>query len=217
MIARRVGLVGVAALAITAASACGSPAPDYSTVWTTSTTTSSPTTSATPTPLAQYLEGVGVVGEPIPVDKLTDIKVTLPRPPGWAKPNNSNFSPATEVIAKNNAYPMAMLMVFKLNGNFDVGEALKHVDADAQLSQNFKQLNASNKDFNGFPSAMVEGSYDLNGRRLHSYNRVVIPVTPAPQFQRYLVQFTVTSMAEQAAPDSADIEAIIKGFTVSLK
>ena len=64
---------------------------------------------------------------------------------------------------------------------------------------------------------MIEGSYDLNGKRLHSYNRVVIPVTAAPQFQRYLVQLTVTSLADQAAPDAADIEAIIGGFTVAVK
>lgn len=187
-------------------------------MWTnTTTTTVTSTSTAPPVPISQYLEGVGVQGEPIPIDKLTDIKVTLPRPPGWVKPTNTNFSPATEVIAKNDSYPMAMLMVFRLHGNFDVGEALKHADADAKLSQNFTQLNASNNDFNGFPSAMIEGSYDLKGTRLHSYNRVVIPVTPAPQFQRYLVQFTVTSIADQAAPDASDIEAIIKGFSVSLK
>lgn len=214
MITRSAGLLAAIAVGI---SACGAPTPDYSSVWTSTTTTATPTSTAPPLPISQYLEGVGVQGEPIPIDKLTDIKVTLPRPPGWARPANSNFSPATEVIAKNDVYPMAMLMVFKLHGNFDVGEALKHANADALLSQNFTQLNASDKDFNGFPSAMIEGSYDLRGARLHTYNRVVIPVTPAPQYQRYLVQFTVTSVADQAAPDAGDIEAIIKGFTVSLK
>jgi hypothetical protein len=199
-------------------SACGASSPDYSTVWTPTTITSTTTTtSGAPVPFSQYMEGLGVTGEPIPVDKLTDITVTLPRPTGWTKYSNSNYSPATEVIAKNNTYPMAMLMVFKLIGNFDVAEALKHADADARRSQNFKQLNESGKDFKGFPSAMIEGSYDLNGRRLHSYNRVVIPVTPAPQFQRYLVQFTVTSLADQAVQDSGDIEAVIGGFSVSLK
>lgn len=186
-------------------------------MWTSTTTTVTSTSTEPPVPISQYLEGLRVQGEQIPLDKLTDIKVTLPRPPGWVKPANWVFSPATEVIAKNDAYPMAMVMVFKLQGNFDVGEALKHADADALLSQNFTQLNASDKDFNGFPSAMIEGSYDLKGARLHTYNRVVIPVTPAPQFQRYLVQFTVTSVADQAAQDASDIEAIIKGFTVSLK
>ncbi|BBY65097.1 putative lipoprotein LpqT [Mycolicibacterium helvum] len=207
----------VLALAMTVA-ACGSTPPDYSSVWTTpATTTAPPTTSGKPQPIAEYLYGVGVTGEQIPLDKLTDITVTLPRPPGWTKYSNSNFSPGTEVIAKNNTYPTAMVIVFKLSGNFDVGEALKHAGADAEMSQNFTKLNASNADFDGFPSSMIEGSYDLNGKRLHSYNRVVIPVTPAPAFQRYLVQLTVTTLADQAAAASDDVEAIIKGFTVALK
>ncbi|WP_413641516.1 LpqN/LpqT family lipoprotein [Mycobacterium sp. RTGN5] len=205
------------ALAMTVA-ACGSRPPDYSSVWTTPATTTAPASaSGKPQPIAEYLYGVGVTGEQIPLDKLTDITVTLPRPPGWTKYSNSNFSPGTEVIAKNNTYPTAMVIVFKLTGNFDVGEALKHAGADAEMSQNFTKLNASTADFDGFPSAMIEGSYDLNGKRLHSYNRVVIPVTAAPKFQRYLVQLTVTTLADQAAAASDDVEAIIKGFTVALK
>ena len=214
----RVGFrLGVAALALAAVgTACGSPPPDYSSVWT-STPTSTSASSTSPTPIAQYLEEVGVTGEPIPLDKLTEIKVTLPQPPGWVKYSNPSLSPATQVIAKNNSYPTATLIIFRLSGNFDVAEAIKHANVDAEISQNFTKLNSSAADFHGFPSSMIEGSYDLNGKRLHSYNRVVIPVTPAPHFQRYLVQLTVTSVADQAAPDAADIEAIIKGFDVTVK
>lgn len=204
------------ALSVTVA-ACDSPPPDYSSVWTTTTTPTPTTTSTTPTPIAEYLAGVGVGGEQVPPDELTDITVTLPHPPGWTKYSNPNFSPGTEVIAKNNTYPTAMLMVFKLTGNFDVAEALKHAGADAEMSQNFTKLNSSDADFDGFPSSMIEGSYDLNGRRLHSYNRVVIPVTPAPKFQRYLVQLTVTTLANHAAEQASDVETIIKGFSVTVK
>ena len=198
--------------------ACGSTPPDYSSVWSSpATTTAPPTTSGTPQPIAEYLYGVGVTGEQIPLDKLTDITVTLPKPPGWTNYTNSNFSPGTEVIAKNNTYPTAMVIVFKLSGNFDVREALKHASADAEMSKNFTKLGASSNDFDGFPSSMIEGSYDLNDKRLHSYNRVVIPVTAAPNFQRYLVQLTVTTLADQAAAASDDVEAIISGFRVALK
>ena len=64
---------------------------------------------------------------------------------------------------------------------------------------------------------MIEGSYDLNDTRVHSYNRVVIPVTPAPRFQRYLVQLTVTTLADQAAAQAPDVGQIINGFTVTVK
>ena len=110
-----------------------------------------------------------------------------------------------------------MLMAFKLNGDFDVAEAIKHGDADAKLSQNFKTLNASDANWRGFPSSMIEGSYDLNGRRMHSYNRIVIPTTAPPANQRYLVQFTVTGYADKAQAEASDIEAIIAGFNVAKK
>jgi hypothetical protein len=201
--------------------ACGSTPPDYSSVWSTpatsTTTAAAPTTSAAPQPIAEYLYGVGVMGEQVPLDKLTDITVTLPPPPGWVRYPNSNYSPGTEVIAKKDTDSVATVVVLKLSGNFDVGQALKHASADAEKSKNFTKLNTSSDDFDGFPSSMIEGSYDVNGKRLHSYSRTVIPVTPAPAFQRYLVTFTVTTPADQTVTQSADVEAIIKGFTVKLK
>jgi Probable lipoprotein LpqN len=200
--------------------ACGADPPDYSSLLTSPSTTTTTTTAASdkPQPIAEYLYGLGVTGEQVPLDKLTDLTVTLPKPTGWTKYANPNFSPGTTMIAKNNTYPTAMVVVLKLTGNFDVAEALKHASVDAEMNKSFTKLNSSNDTFDGFPSAMIEGSYDgADGRRLHTYNRVVIPVTPAPKFQRYLVQFTVTTLADQAAAQSDDIEAVIKGFTVTVK
>ena len=200
--------------------ACGADPPDYSSLLTSPATTTTTTTAASdkPQPIAEYLYGLGVTGEQVPLDKLTDLTVTLPKPPGWTKYANPNFSPGTTMIAKNNTYPTAMVVVLKLTGNFDVAEALKHASVDAEMNKSFTKLNSSNDTFNGFPSAMIEGSYEgADGRRLHTYNRMVIPVTPAPKFQRYLVQFTVTTLADQAAAQSDDIEAVIKGFSVTVK
>ena len=196
--------------------ACGAKTADYTTLLPSSpTSTATSTSAATPTPIAQYLNGVGVTGAQVPLDKLTDLTVTLPRPPGWTKYSNPNFSPGTEAIAKNNTYPTAMVMVFKLDGNFDLPAAMKHANDDALLAKGFVKLNFSDKDFNGFPSSMIEGSYDHLGTRLHTYNRVVIPVTPT--FDRYLVQFTVTTLADQAAAAAPDVEQVIAGFTVTVK
>ena len=210
----------IAAAALTAgAVGCSSPAPDYSSLWTTS---SSPTTAAEssdptkPTPIAEYLNSVGVTGLQVPLDKLSGgLTVTMPRPPGWTKYSNPNFSPGTEAIAKNNTYPTAMVMVFKLDGDFDIAEALKHASADAELSEQFEKLNSSDAKFMGFPSSMIEGTYNIKTTRLHTYNRVVIPT--AADNQRYLVQFTVTTLAKQAESQGAEVEGVIKGFTVTVK
>jgi predicted small lipoprotein YifL len=209
----------VVALMLVAATACGAKTPDYQSVWSTTPKTTTTTTTPgaePPVPIAQYLESVGVTGEPIAPDKLTDLTVTMPQPKGWQGYSNSNLAPGTRVIAKGDTYPTAMLMVFKLNGNFDVNEAIKHGYADAELSQNFKRLNASMDNWHGFPSSMIEGSYDLNGRRMHSYNRIVIATGAPPANQRYLIQFTVTGYAEKAAEEAADIEPVIGGFNVTV-
>jgi Probable lipoprotein LpqN len=204
-----------AALAL-AVAGCGAEAPDYQSIWSTSATNTTPTSTEPPVPIAAYLERAGVSGDPVAADKLTDLTVTIPTPPGWKPYANPNLAPGTRVIAKGDTYPTAMLMVFKLTGNFNVDEAIKHGYADAELSQNFKRLNASTDDWKGFPSSMIEGSYDLNGRRMHSYNRIVIATGSPPANQRYLVQLTVTGYAEKAAEEAPDIESIIAGFNVAV-
>jgi hypothetical protein len=204
-----------AALIALAASGCGAEAPDYQSIWSTSSSTTAPPTE-TPVPIAAFLEQAGVVGEAVAPDKLNDLTVTVPTPAGWKPYVNPNFAPGTRVIAKGDTYPIAMLLVFKLTGDFDVSEAIKHGYADAELSQNFKRLNASTDNFKGFPSSMIEGSYDLNGARMHSYNRIVIATGSPPANQRYLVQFTVTGYANKAAEEAPDIEAIIRGFNVAV-
>ena len=215
-------IAALLAVAVTLAG-CGPKTADYSSIWTTPTsptetsTAEDDTPKARPVPIAEYLASVGVTGQQLPLDKIPDLTVTLPRPAGWTKYANPNFSPGTEAIAKNNTYPTAMVMVFKLDGNFDVEAALEHADADAELSKKFTKLNFSKDDFKGFPSSMIEGSYDLNGTRLHTYNRIVIPVTAAPTFQRYLVQFTVTSLANEAAAQATEVQQVIDDFDVSLK
>lgn len=206
------------AVVVLAVAGCGAETPDYQSVWSTSsTTTTSPTADAgAPVPIAKFLEDAGVKGEPVAPQKLPDLTVTMPTPKGWQQYNNPNFAPGTQMIAKNNTYPTAMLVVLKLTGDFDVNEAIKHGYADAQLSQNFKQLNASTENWHGFPSSMIEGSYDLNGQRMHSYNRIVIATGAPPAKQLYLVQFTVTGYAQKAAEEAPDIEAVIAGFNIAL-
>lgn len=210
----RARVIAAAAVLVAAVSGCGTDPPDYQSIWSTSATTTTTTSTDAPVPISEYLESVGVTGGPVAPDKLTDLTVTFVTPRGWHPYENTNMAPGTRMIAKGDTYPTAMLLVFKLTGDFDAKEAVKHGDADAQLSQNFKQLNASTDNFRGFPSSMIEGSYDLNGARMHTYNRIVIATGAPPANQRYLVQFTVTGYAEKAAEEAPDIEAIIKGFNV---
>lgn len=216
MSARRVA--AAVAVVILGVAGCGAQTPDYQSVWSTPTT-APPTTTETeqPVPIAEYLEQAGVVSRPMAPEKLTDLTVSIPTPPGWKPYNSTSFEPGTRVIAKGDTYPIAMLIVYELNGDFDAAQAVTHGDDDARLSQNFKELNASTANFRGFPSSMIEGSYDLNGQRMQTYSRVVIATGAPPADQRYLVQLSVTSFANEAEKYGKDIEAIISGFTVAPK
>jgi hypothetical protein len=206
----------VAAAAALAVSACAPKPPDFQSILTTST--SATTTAAKPVPFAKYLEGIGVTGVPVAPNALTDLTASIPTPAGWAPYSNPKLPQTTQVITKGGRYPAAMLTVFALRGaDFNAADAVKHANADAQLVSNFTQLDASTTDYNGFPSSMIQGSYDQDDMRMHSYNRIVLPTGSPPGRQRYLVQLTITSLANEAVTQSSDIEAIIRGFVVAAK
>jgi hypothetical protein len=205
-----------------ATAGCGPQPPDYKSIWTTSTTTTTTNPNGEPpVPMSTYLESVGVTGDPVEPEKLTDLTVTLPRPKGWQQYSSPSLAPGTRVITKGSGYPNATLVTYRLTGTLDVNEALTHADAEAEVSQNFKKLNGSKNNFHGFPSSMIEGSYDLSGQRMQSYNRVVFargkPAKPGDQGALYLITLTVTSFENEAAKYGPDIEDVIKGFTVTAK
>ncbi|MGZ4578241.1 MAG: LpqN/LpqT family lipoprotein [Mycobacterium sp.] len=208
-----------AAIALTLpAAACGPKTPDYQSIWSTTPTTTTTTTRAEkPVPLSQYLQNVGVTGQQVAPGNLPDLTVSIPTPPGWSAASNPHIAPETVMISKDGKYPTARLVVFILRGDFDPAQVIQHGNDDAQLFEDFKQLDASTTPYNGFPSSMIEGSYDLDGTRLHSFNRIVIATGSPPTHQRYLVQLTITGLANQAVAQSSDIEAIMRGFVVAAK
>ena len=208
-----------AAVAVLAVSivGCGPKSPDYQSIWSTTPTTTTPAPSDKPVPFSQYLESNGVSGAPVSPDSLTDLKVSIPTPAGWQKVEKAGVPATTTLLAKGEGFPNAMLIVFKLGGSFDAGDLVKHGNDDARLAENFKQLESSNADFHGFPSSMIEGSYNLGDQRLHTINRIVIAHGSGDDPDHYLVQLAVTSLADRAVSDAVDIEAILHGFTVAAK
>jgi hypothetical protein len=212
----RAAAAALVALGVSAAG-CAPKPPDYQSILSKTSTTATTTPTAKPVPLSQYLQSIGVTGQPVAPRSVPDLTVSIPTPPGWAPFTSPNITPQTLIISKGGKFPTARLVVFQLNGDFDPAQVIKHGNDDAQLFENFKQLDASGAPFNGFPSSMIQGSYDIGDMRLHSWNRIVIPTGPPPEHRRYLVQLTITSMANQAAAESTDIDAIIRGFVVAAK
>jgi hypothetical protein len=212
----------VAALACTTlagtATGCGTKTPDYQSIWSSGgSTTTTTESSEPPVTVGRFLEDQGVGAEAVAPNALTDLTVSIPTPAGWTKKENAMLPATTLVIGKGDKLPRAILSVVRLNGDFDAREAIKHGVVDAQLSKNFRLLDASNEDYQGFPSSMVQGTHDMEGQRLHSWFRMVIATGSAPASQRYLVQLAVTSFNDQAPKQAADVEAIMNGFTVAAK
>lgn len=212
-----VRVVAVLAALSVSAVGCGPKSPDYQSIWSTTPTTTSAAPTEKPVPFSQYLESNGVSGSPVAPDQVSELTISIPIPAGWQKVNRANIPQTTELIAKADSFPNAMLIVFKLGGEFDAKELVKHGNDDARLAQNFKQLESSNADFHGFPSSMIEGSYNLGDQRLHTINRIVIAHGAGEDPDKYLIQLAVTSLADKAVADAADIETIIRGFTVAAK
>jgi Probable lipoprotein LpqN len=211
-------ILAAAMVAVAFASAgCAPKPPDYQSILSKTPTPTTTTPAEKPVPLSQYLQSIGVTGQPVAPASLTDLTVSIPTPPGWAPFTSPNITPQTLIISQGGKFPTARLVVFKLNGDFDPAQVIKHGNDDAQLFENFKQLDASGAPYNGFPSSMIQGSYDVDGMRLHSWNRIVIPTGSPPAHQRYLVQLTITGLANQAAAQSTDINTIIQGFVVAAK
>jgi hypothetical protein len=202
--------IAIAVSLLILVAACDSKPTDYRAIWS-STPATAPTTTATPEPFSQYLQQKGVDGQPMTPQTLTELTVAMPHPPGWAVVTDPNQPSAFDVIRKTAVtafQPTAVLMVFKLTGGtFDVNDALKHA---------YDMPGSIQEPFNGMPSSKIEATYyESNDQKVHRYNRIVIAT--AKSKQRYLIQFSITTGADQSQEADPDVLAIIKGFTVAVR
>ncbi|MGV0743495.1 LpqN/LpqT family lipoprotein [Mycolicibacterium sp. XJ870] len=186
----------------------------------------SPATAPTPlaiTPassgtLAEFFKSKGVTMEPQVSNGFKALSIVLPLPAGWTKVPDPNVPDAFAVIADRTSTdlytPNAQVVVYKLVGDFDPAEAISHGYVDSQQQLGWRTTDMSMTDFNGFPSAFIEGSYNSGSQMLNTSRRHVI-ATSGPD--RYLVSMSVNSSAANqgvsAAADAAD--AIVSGFKVS--
>lgn len=144
------------------------------------------------------------------------LDITLPVPIRWTQVPDPNVPDAFAVIADrlgNSLYTSnAQLVVYNLIGNFDPKEAITHGFADTQQLSAWQTTNASQADFDGFPSSIIEGTYRENDMTLNTSRRHVI-ASSGPD--KYLVSLFVTTALSQAVADAPAIDAIVNGFRVS--
>ncbi|KLO28671.1 LpqN/LpqT family lipoprotein [Mycobacterium haemophilum] len=144
------------------------------------------------------------------------LDITLPVPTRWTQVPDPNVPDAFAVIADrlgNSLYTSnAQVVVYQLVGNFDPKEAITHGFVDAQQLFAWQTTNASQADFEGFPSSIIEGTYRENDMTLNTSRRHVI-ASSGPD--KYLVSLSVTTALSQAVADAPATNAISNGFRVS--
>jgi len=166
--------------------------------------------------LRDYLQSKGVKLEVQKPQTFKGLDITLPVPTRWTQVPDPNVPDAFAVIADrlgNSLYTSnAQLVVYRLVGDFDPREAITHGFADSQQLIAWQTTNASQADFMGFPSSIIEGAYRQNDMMLNTSRRHVIATSGK---DKYLVTLTVTTAFSQAVADGPSTDAIINGFRVT--
>jgi Probable lipoprotein LpqN len=177
-----------------------------------------PSTVTTPVSgtLRDYLQSKGVKLVAQKPEGFKALDITLPVPPRWTRVPDPNVPDAFAVIADrlgNSLYTSnAQVVVYKLVGNFDPREAITHGFVDSQQLLAWQTTNASQADFDGFPSSIIEGTYRQNDMTLNTSRRHIIATSGS---DKYLVSLSVTTAYSQAVADGPATDAIVNGFRVT--
>lgn len=167
--------------------------------------------------LRDYFASKDVRLEPQQPAGFTALNITLPVPPGWTQVPDPNVPDAFAVIADRHSgalyAPNAQLVVYRLVGHFDAGEAITHGFVDSQQLPAWRTTNASLADFGGFPSSLIEGTYRQGDMTLNTSQRHVIAAAGA---HNYLVSLTVNTDVSSSVGHAPATDAVVNGFRVAL-
>ncbi|OBA81893.1 hypothetical protein A9W99_13135 [Mycobacterium sp. 1164966.3] len=166
--------------------------------------------------IRDYLQSKGVKLEAQKPQGFNALDITLPVPTRWTQVPDPNVPDAFAVIADRLGSSLytsnAQVVVYKLIGDFDAREAIAHGFVDSQQLSAWQTTNASQADFMGFPSSIIEGTYRQNDMVLNTSRRHVIATSGK---DKYLVSLAVTTAQSQAVADGPATDAIINGFRVT--
>lgn len=196
-----------------AAAGCESKQPEPQAI---SSNSSTAPTSAAPISMNEYLQGQGVTVTPLSREAPAGLRVEMPLPDGWE--DLGSLDPAYLITDKPGGVdqgrtPSAVVYLIKLDGTLDARKVItEHGFTDAQNTPNFQKIDSSLDDFQGYPSAAIEGTYDNQNVRVHAWNRdVIVPDGPL----HYLVQLTVTTTEAQSAALAPDVAILTEGLKIT--
>ncbi|MGV0837074.1 LpqN/LpqT family lipoprotein [Mycolicibacterium thermoresistibile] len=172
-----------------------------------------PATSGT---LREFFAERGVRLEPQSASGFTALNIVLPMPKGWSHVPDPNVPDAFAVIADRVSGGLytsnAQVVVYRLIGDFDPTEAIRHGYVDSLQLPAWRTTDQSLAAHHGWPSALIEGTYRDSSITLNTSRRHVIATSGA---DRYLVTLSVTTSVDQAVAAADATDAIVNGFKVT--
>ena len=200
-----------------ATAAAATAVPVATAVPATAVTTVTPLAPATSGTLAEFFKAKGVVMEPQKAAGFTALNIVLPLPTGWRVIPDPNVPNAFTVIADRQGgdglySSNAVLMVYKLTGQFDPREAISHGFVENQKLPAWQSTSASMADFGGYPSSIIDGTYRDADMTLNTSRRHVIAQSGSDYF---LVTLSVTTAANQVVATAGATDGILNGFRVT--
>lgn len=166
--------------------------------------------------LREFFAQRGVRLEPQSASGFTALNIVLPMPKGWSHIPDPNVPDAFAVIADRVGGGLytsnAQVVVYKLVGDFDPKEAISHGYIDSLQLPAWRTTDQSLADHHGWPSSLIEGTYQDSSVTLNTSRRHVIATSGA---NRYLVSLSVTTSVDQAVAAAGATDAIVNGFRVN--
>lgn len=165
--------------------------------------------------LRDYFAANKVAMVPQQAAGFTALHITLPMPAGWTHVPDPNVPDAFAVIADRHSTalytPNAQMVVYRLDGQFDPQDAITHGFVDSRSLLAWQTTNSSLAPFNGFPSAIIEGTYRDGDLTLNTSRRhVIVPTDDAA----YLVSLNVTTCTGRVVGSGPATDGIVSGFRV---
>lgn len=167
--------------------------------------------------IRDYLSSKNVAMEPQTATNFSALNIVLPRPTGWTQVPDPNVPDAFAVIADrvggDGLYTSnAQVVVYKLVGDFDPREAIRHGFVDSQQLTAWRATGGSIAEVGGVPTSIIEGTYRENNMTLNTSRRHIIATSGT---DRYLVSLSVTTAESQSVAAAAATDAIVNGFRVA--
>ncbi|GAA2547016.1 LpqN/LpqT family lipoprotein [Mycolicibacterium diernhoferi] len=167
--------------------------------------------------IRDYLASRNVAMEPQVPTNFSALNIVLPRPTGWTQVPDPNVPDAFAVIADrvggDGLYTSnAQVVVYKLVGDFDAREAIRHGFTDSQQLTAWRATGGSIAEVNGVPTSIIEGTYRENNMTLNTSRRHIIATSGT---DRYLVSLSVTTAESQSVAAADAVDAIVNGFRVA--